>query len=140
MIVDTSALVALLKREAGYELIRDALLTEGALLPTPALVEYHRVTSHRGSMPHGGATALAAKLFSRGLRPEPFTGEDAALAARANIEHGLGNGRGGTLNMIDLMVYAVAKRLDRPILCTGRDYAATGIAIHPASRLDQPKS
>ncbi len=62
--------------------------------------------------------------------------EDAHLAEAANEAHGTGNHRGGTLNLLDLMVYGMAKRTGRPILCTGRDFAATGIAIHPASRID----
>lgn len=36
--------------------------------------------------------------------------------------------------MLDVMVYCLARRLGRPILCTGRDFAATDAAIHPASR------
>jgi uncharacterized protein with PIN domain len=44
MIVDTSALVAIFKREPGYELLRDAIGLEGGNLPAPALVEYTMVT------------------------------------------------------------------------------------------------
>jgi ribonuclease VapC len=54
--------------------------------------------------------------------------------AEAHRLHGLGNGRGGRLNMLDAMVYCGAKRLKRLILCTGRDFASTDAAIHPASR------
>lgn len=68
------------------------------------------------------------------LEIEPFTAEDAEIAGEANRAHGKGNGKGGTLNLLDLMVYAMARRLAEPILCTGRDFAATGIDIHPASR------
>ena len=46
----------------------------------------------------------------------------------------MGNSKGGKLNLLDLMVYAVAKRTGRPILCTGRDFASTDADIHPASR------
>lgn len=73
-------------------------------------------------------------LVGSKFQVEPFTAADAELASRANMEHGAGNGRGGRLNLIDLTVYAVARRLDRPILCTGTDFASTGIAIHPNSR------
>jgi ribonuclease VapC len=44
------------------------------------------------------------------------------------------NGRGGRLNLLDLMVYAAARRTGLPILCTGADFAASGAAVHPASR------
>ena len=46
----------------------------------------------------------------------------------------MGNSKGGKLNLLDLMVYAVAKRTGRPILCTGRDFASADADIHPASR------
>ena len=43
MIVDTSALVAIFKREPGFELLRDAIGLEGGNLPAPALAEYMMV-------------------------------------------------------------------------------------------------
>jgi ribonuclease VapC len=39
------------------------------------------------------------------------------------------------LNLLDLMVYAVAKERGMPLLCTGNDFATTDLAIHPASRV-----
>jgi ribonuclease VapC len=135
LIVDTSALVAILRREEQFERMLDTLLTERAALPTPVLVEFRRVTSIAGNEPHAGATALLARLTADNLQLESFTPEDAGLAAAANPLFGTGNGRGGRLNMLDLMVYAVAKRMDLPVLCTGRDFAATDISLHPASRL-----
>jgi ribonuclease VapC len=88
----------------------------------------------RGSRPAPAAEELLSNLLGAELRIEPFTAADAEQASRANMEHGVGNGRGGRLNLIDLMVYAVARRLDRPILCTGTDFASTGVAVHPDSR------
>ncbi len=136
MIVDTSALIAVTYREPAYELIREALLTEQGLLPSPAYVEYRRVVTLRGARPHPAADALMAALIPATLRVHSFSAEDADQASRANFDHGAGNGRGGTLNLIDLMIYAVATRLDLPILCTGRDFAGTDAKIHPASRRD----
>lgn len=133
MIVDTSALVAIALAEPHEKALREAMLS-GGLVPAPAIVEFMRVMTKRGSRSAPVAEELLNNLLAAELTIEPFTAADAQIAVRANIEHGLGNGRGGTLNMIDLMVYAVAKRLNRPILCTGLDYAASGVAIHPASR------
>lgn len=135
MIVDTSALVAVALGEPGEADLRRALLA-GSVLPAPAMLEFVRVMTKRGSRPAPAAEELLSNMLAAEMKVEPFTAEDATAANLANVEHGQGNGRGGTLNMLDLMVYAVAQRLGRPILCTGRDFAATGIAIHPASRLD----
>ena len=59
----------------------------------------------------------------------------ARLSVEANIRYGSGNGKGGKLNLLDLMVYAAAKALDMPILCTGYDFMSTDAKIHPASRI-----
>jgi ribonuclease VapC len=135
LIADTSALVAVLREEDGREALRDALLLEEAAIPAPVLVELRRVTARKGNRPHPDTTRLQSELQSHGLSIEPFTSADADSAAAANERYGTGNGRGGTLNLLDLMVYAVAIRTGRPILCTGRDFAATDAPIHPASRL-----
>jgi len=102
--------------------------------PAPVAVEFERVVTNRGKQASDSA-AFLDRMLAGPLSVEPFTAEDAALAVAANQQHGSGNGRGGTLNLLDLMVHAVAKRTGRPILCTGRGFAATGIGIHPASRL-----
>ena len=46
----------------------------------------------------------------------------------------MGNSKGVKLDLLDLMVYAVAGRTGPQILCTGRDFASTDADIHPASR------
>ena len=81
------------------------------------------------------AEAFIANLLAGPLDLFPFTIDHARAAATANFRFGTGNGTGGSLNLLDLMVYGCAKILERPILCTGRDFAATDAAIHPASRI-----
>ena len=131
MIVDTSALVAIFKREPGYELLRDAIGLEGGNLPAPALVEYMLVTS---TARFADANVLMATFREQGLVTQHFTAEHAAIAAEANLRFGKGNGRGGVLNLLDLMVYAVAIDYGEPLLCTGKDFATTDIELHAASR------
>jgi ribonuclease VapC len=134
MIVDTSALVAITYRESGYERLREAILSEGGYMPAPALVEFKRVVTGRGRSAHPAADELIDAFVESSLDVEAFTYGDAEIATAANAEYGEGNGRGGRLNLLDLMVYAVAKRMDLPILCTGGDFASTDADIHPASR------
>jgi len=133
VIVDTSALIAIAQNEPGNMAIRLAIADGHGRVPAPVLVEFQRVATSRGARPAPGPQQVLRELLQR-LRVEPFTAEDADIAAAANIEHGAGNGRGGRLNLVDLMVYATARRLGLPILCTGIDFASTGIPIHPASR------
>ena len=134
MIVDTSALIAILTGETGAKQLLDALESEPALLPAPARVEFMRVAA--GSRLQLGE--IAADLFAEweagGLTTVSFDAEHAKIAAEANSRYGTGNRNGGPLNMLDLMVYAVAKERGEPLLYTGKDFAATDLELHVSSR------
>ena len=132
MSVDTSALVAVMIGEDGAGRLLDAIESEPALLPAPARVEFLRVAS--GARLQLGAIAadLLAEWEAGGLTTIPFDAEHAKIAATANERYG--KGMGGTLNLLDLMVYAVAKERGEPLLCTGKDFAATDLELHGASR------
>lgn len=134
--MDTSALVALAKGEAGADLLKEALLPGTGLIPAPALTEFVRVMTERGRIANQAAANSMRIILEFGNDVIAYTAEDAKIASEANTAYGLGNGRGGTLNLLDLMVYAIAKRTGLPILCTGRDFLATNVDIHPASRPD----
>ncbi|KAB7647423.1 type II toxin-antitoxin system VapC family toxin [Polymorphobacter fuscus] len=131
LIVDTSALVAIIKAEDGDAMMQAALVDEPAGLPAPAFVELNRVMATIGNRPDARVQALVEAF---GLQILPFGPEDAAAAVVANEVFGSGNGRAGPLNMLDLMVYGVARATGLPILCTGKDFAATDADLHPASR------
>jgi len=134
VIVDTSALVAILRREEGYGPILDALVREESLIPAPVLLEFARVTAGEGNIPNPQAEALISTLLDARTSLLPFGEEAARYAAEANVAHGRGNGRGGLLNNLDLMVLGCARAEERPILCTGRDFAASDADLHAASR------
>jgi ribonuclease VapC len=133
LIVDTSALVAIGRGEAGADELLAVLTHQAFGLPAPALVELHRVMAIAGNRPDPELVALLAELDPLII---PFGIDAAAAAVTANEVYGSGNGRGGPLNMLDLMVYATAKVMRLPILCTGKDFAATDAILHPASRRD----
>lgn len=133
MIVDTSALIAVLIGEQGAGRLLDAIESEPALLPAPARVEFLRVASGARLQLGAIAAELLAEWEMGGLTTVPFDAEHAKIAAHANGRYG--KGMGGTLNLLDLMVYAVAKERDESLLCTGKDFAATDLDVHTASRL-----
>ena len=133
MIVDTSALVAVLKQEAGAEAILRAISAEGGSLPAPAMIEFVMVAGGAGKVDE--ATLLLAAFAEQGLTTIAFTPDHAARAVLANPVYGKGNGIGGKLNILDLMVYAVAKERGERLLFTGNDFAATDLLAHPASRI-----
>jgi ribonuclease VapC len=122
--------------QEGYRPLLEMMSAEPGLLPAPVVVEFERVTALGGNLPDPDAAELLRELLDGEMQIVSFTADDARLAMSANQAWRSGNGRGGPLNILDLMVYAVAKRTGRPILCTGRDSAATDAAVHPASRID----
>ena len=134
MIVDTSALIAVLTQEPGWEELRAALVDEPVRLPAPAMVEFMRVASGERLGLADRALALLDECEAIGMDVLEFTGMHAKLAAQAIAVHGKGCGSGGTLNLLDLMVYAVAQERGEPLLCTGKSFAATDLTLHAASR------
>lgn len=136
MIVDTSALAAIVFGEAEWERLRDAINSSDTTIPAPALTELWLATGRRGRDYQAQARSLIALFVADHVEVAPFDQRHADLTATARDAYGRGNGRGGLLNFGDLMVYAVAKQRGEPLLCTGRDFASTDLDIHPASRLD----
>lgn len=134
MIIDTSALVAIVRREDGASTLLDALFSETCFLPAPVLVELRRVTRLDGNVPNPAVNRILHRLTLRQVTILPFSAAAAEAAIDANPRFGSGNGQGGPLNLLDLMVYGVAAVTGLPILCTGKDFAATDAVLHPASR------
>lgn len=136
MIVDTSALAAIVFDEAGIGPIITALGRESGTIIAPVIVELRRVTGLSRNQPSGVVDRLLEKLQRARIVIGPFTAAAAEAALVANARYGSGGGLGGPLNMLDLMVYGAAKVAGLPILCTGKDFTATDALIHPASRRD----
>jgi ribonuclease VapC len=136
MIADTSALVAIVRSERHWETLFQAIFKGEGVIPAPVIVEFHRVTGLKDNKFDPVAAGLIDEMLAGKFTVHPFDETAALLASEANATFGSGNGKGGKLNMLDLMVYGTAMALDLPILCTGKDFAATDVALHPASRRD----
>ena len=134
MIIDTSALIAVLIGEAGCDALAEAIAAERGGIPAPAVVEFLRVASNQRFGLRPEAERLLASFARRGCLTLPFTADHATIAIAAEVQYGSGNGSGGMLNLLDLMVYAVASERGAPLLCTGKDFATTDIELHAASR------
>jgi ribonuclease VapC len=135
LIVDTSALIAVLKLEVGHEALTEALLGGSGIIPAPVIVEFERVASLPGNMSNPDGVRLFDVCLRAGLTFVPLDVASAQAAAAANAMYGSGSGHRAKLNMLDLMVYGMAKTLDLAILCTGRDFRETDAKVHPASRV-----
>lgn len=135
MIVDTSALIAVLTREPDCEPVEQALRGGGGVLPAPAELEFLIVARNRFRLGEE-AVEMLTYLAAIGLESIVFTPEHARVAAAAHSRYG--KGQGGPLNILDLMVYAVAQVRAEPLLFVGRDFAATDVRIHSASQTRPP--
>jgi ribonuclease VapC len=134
LIVDTSVLVAIATGESDWEGLLRAISTDRAIIPAPVLTELQLATGRQGSFAQLAAAGLVDRMLANGHSVAPYERRHAEITATARESYGKGNGRGGLLNFGDLMVYAMAKELDEPLLCTGRDFTTTDLQIHPASR------
>jgi ribonuclease VapC len=129
MIADTSALVALLLKEPGYERVLDTLAGDEPVgIGTPSLLEATIVMAGRV-----GATAITMvnRLVQElELVVIPFGTEHWRAASDAYVRYGKGRHRAG-LNFGDCMSYAVARLADQPLLCLGGDFAKTDLKLVP---------
>jgi ribonuclease VapC len=137
LIVDTSALAAIAFAEDGWETLLKAFAEPLCIVPAFVLTELQLATSSRGPTALQAATGLIDQLIARGAEFAAFEKRHSDITAVARMRYGKGNGSGGQLNFGDLMVYAIAKDRNLPLLCNGNDFASTDIALHPASRIDK---
>lgn len=127
MIVDTSALVAVLLREPGHETLL-ARLTEpsvAAAIGAPTLVELGIVLSAR--LERDARPIVADLIETLDLAVIPFTDDHWAAATRAFVRFGRGRHR-AALNFGDCLTYAIAHVADEPLLFVGDDFAQTDLS------------
>lgn len=136
IVVDTSALIAVILEEPQHQAIRDVLERDVCAVPSPVIVEFASVSSGtRLDLSTIGDRFIGRLLQENRFRVADFDLESAKAARSALPKYGKGRRNRAQLNIVDLMVYGIAKRLEAPILCTGQDFAETDALIHPASRL-----
>jgi ribonuclease VapC len=129
MVVDSSALVAILLAEPGFERLREAMITAAdVIVPAPVLVEAGMVMLSRTGT--GGLTDLDDLLERSGARVLALSEGQARVAVVAFGRYGKGRHLAG-LNFGDCMAYAVAMAEGVPLLFTGADFARTDVVAAP---------
>jgi ribonuclease VapC len=127
VIVDSSAVIAILLKEPGYKRLRDHLATsEQISIGAPTVLESSMVLCAR--LGHAGKTLLARFLQEAEVEVVEFTADHWTVAADAFIAYGKGRHR-ASLNFGDCMTYAVAKLAGEPLLCLGDDLPATDLEL-----------
>jgi len=128
MIVDTSALVAIIRGEPDRRAYQ-ALIAQAreARISAASYVELGVVVD--GPRDPVQSSSLDALLASARIRIEPFTASQARIARSAYERFGRGSGHPARLNMGDCFAYALARELGEPLLFKGRDFALTDIEV-----------
>jgi len=125
VILDTSALFAMLYEEAEAPALETALAVAGDCAVSAAtLVEAYMVCEGRGGA--AGAARLDALLQRIAARVIPFTAEHAALAREGWRQFGKGR-HPAALNLGDCFAYALARARHEPLLFKGDDFAQTDV-------------
>lgn len=125
MILDTSAVVAMIRREPEAESLAEKMdLAAAVQIGAPTLVEATPALIGRHDIP--GHTALSSFLEERDVVTIPFDKRHWYAAEEAFIRFGKGR-HAASLNLGDCMSYATARIAKQPLLFTGDDFAKTDI-------------
>jgi ribonuclease VapC len=125
MIVDSSVLVSLLLKEAGYEALVEKLKeADGLFVAAPTAVESAIVLSSR--LGYDARPLLAGLLYRMTAEIVDFNQEHYDAAVSAYLRFGKGRHAAG-LNFGDCMCYALAAVSGLPLLYTGTDFSRTDI-------------
>lgn len=123
MIVDTSAVVALLLGGPEADAISDKLHRENAVMSAVTLVELGAVVG--GKLPPQQRRRVDALLDVWQVDIVPFTPSQARIARDAYQDFGRGSGHPARLNLGDCFTYALAAERDDEILYVGDDFSQT---------------
>lgn len=126
MIVDTSALIAILKGEPDAEpLTRLIFEAEKVKISAATLVEARTVVRvHTGPV---GARQLESLIRELGIEIIPFTAAQADLATRAIEDFGRRSGSPAKLNPGDCCSYALAAETGESLAFVGEDFVHTDV-------------
>jgi ribonuclease VapC len=125
MILDSSAIVAVIRREHGYASLVSAMESASRLMiGAPALHEARMLLiGHFGVL---GSSLLSRFIEERQVEVLPFDDRHLRLADEAGIRFGRGRHLAG-LDPCDCMTYAVARAADAPLLFAGDSFARTDL-------------
>lgn len=131
MVIDTSALLAILQDEPERRAFNEALEQAASrLVSTASFVETSIVIEARYGA--NGLRDLDLFLAKAGIELIPVDVEQAEAARRAFSRFGKGRHAAG-LNYGDCFSYALAKVLDEPLLYKGEDFSRTDLTPFPFS-------
>jgi ribonuclease VapC len=126
MIVDSSALVAILRREPEMQKFARALLDATEVQISAATYFETSIVIDSARDPITSRMLDDLILNSR-IAIEPVTAEQARIARQAYRDFGKGSGHPAQLNFGDCFSYALARVKREPLLCKGNDFVHTDV-------------
>jgi len=126
MIVDASAVIAILRQEPEAEAFARAI--SSATVRRISAVNYVEAAA----VIDGSRDPVASRRFDDLVRAaqlliEPVTEAQACMARQAYRDFGKGSGHPARLNLGDCFAYALAKVKDEPLLFKGDDFIHTDV-------------
>ena len=127
MIVDTSAILAILRAEPDADSFATAI--SGTRIRRVSAVNYLEAAA----VIDGSRNPIASRRFDDFFREGSFTveavtAEQARIAREAYRDFGKGSGHPARLNFGDCFAYALAKAMSEPILFKGQDFKHTDLS------------
>ena len=127
MIIDSSAILAVIGKEPGYErIVHELAASSGTRIGAPTRLETGIVLTARFGP--RGRTVLARFLQENYIQTVAFDDAHADAALDAYSRFGKGRHR-AALKFGDCCTYAIASVADEPLLCVGDDFAQTDLLL-----------
>ena len=127
MVIDTSALLAILFNESDTEYFEAAIAADlTRLMSTASVLETSIVVEAR--LGEAGGQEFDLLLQKAQITIVPFTAQQTEVARHAYRVYGKGRHVAG-LNYGDCFAYALARATDEPLLFKGNDFSQTDITL-----------
>ena len=127
MILDSSAIIAILLREQEQEALRSKIAAAPSLgIGTPTFLETAIVLSAR--LERNAQGTLARFIQETDTIAIPFSQAHCSAAHQAWLSYGKGR-HPAALNFGDCATYATAQLAGEPLLCTGDDFSQTDLEL-----------
>lgn len=127
MIVDTSALIAIIRNEPEATSFEKLILSESSTISAVNMLEAAIVVD-------SSRDPVATRQFDEYVKltriiVAPVTAEQVSIARAAYRDFGKGSGHPAQLNFGDCFAYALAKQTGEPLLCKGNDFRHTDLKL-----------
>lgn len=126
MIVDSSAMVAVITREPDWMPLSERMKSADSLrISAASYLETAIVLDGRRNP--AVSAGLDDLLEDMEMTIEPVTAEQARVARQAYRDYGRGSGHAANLNFGDCFTYALAREKREPVLWKGEDFGHTDL-------------